>query len=287
MIVKWAFIAMFTGIVYALFFWKNLVAINAYKNMEYSSNENGVTMAMGCIYLLMSGGFILCINGFVTNKVKNTTVLVIVFAIIIAMVAGRRGFSVILLTFLLEYLTMYIYFGKKRKLFIRLVLTIFFILGLFYYYWINKETQFQILTARLNTDSRSDVFFYWNKEMVKNNLNWIIGKGVSGGYWDGDYGQLRPGIENGIRHMLLKGGILYLGSYLLLSLHAIYLAVFRSNNKLMKGLAIYILTLTAFMFVWGTPAFSFTYLFLWISYIWIFNTKIRRMSDDDIRRYLY
>lgn len=288
MIVKWAFIAMFTGVIYALFFWKNLVASNAYADMSYTSNEGGVAMAMGCIYLLMSAGFIiLCLNEFITSKAQKYTILTLLFAITIAMVAGRRGYSAILMLFIFEYLFLYLFYNKNGKFFFKLVLATLFILVLFYYYWLNKDSQFQMFTSRLNTDSRSDVFFYWDKEMAKNDLNWIIGKGVSGGYWDGDFGELRPGIENGVRHLLLKGGMLYLGSYFLLSIQAIYLAVFRSNNRLMKRLALYIFTLLVFMFVWGTPSFSFTYLFLWISYTWIFNTKIRNMNDYEIRRYLY
>lgn len=55
----------------------------------------------------------------------------------------------------------------------------------------------------------------------------------------------------------------------------------------MRGLSIYIFTLLVFMFVWGTPSMSFFHLNLWIAYMWIFNRKIRNMTDDEINATLY
>ena len=86
---------------------------------------------------------------------------------------------------------------------------------------------------------------------------------------------------------LMKGGFLYLISYMGLAVHAIYLAFFQSRNSFMRGLSLYIFTLLVFMFIWGTPSISFLHLNMWISYVWIFNKRVRFMTDEEINKYIY
>lgn len=286
-IIKYTIVLGIVGVIFSFAFYDKLLAANAYSDMSYSSNEKGATMSMAAVYCLINSSFFLCLFRNVTSKVRNTSVILLVMSVMVAMIAGRRGYTVIGLIFLAEFYFLFVVLDKKKPFAWKIAIVAAIVYGAYMYYLGNADTQFQMFTARLETDSRSGVFYYWEKTMNKDIWNWIIGEGVSGGYWDGDFGFIRPNIENGVRNCLMKGGLLYLVPYMGLSVQACYLAFFKSNSSFMKGLSIYIFTLLIFMFVWGTPSMSFFHLNLWISYMWIFNRKMRRMTDEEINTTLY
>ena len=66
----------------------------------------------------------------------------------------------------------------------------------------------------------------------------------------------------------------------------VYLGWFKSSNKLLKGVALYIICLFIFIFVWGSPSVSYMHLFMWMGYTWICNPKVRRMNDYEVVDYL-
>ncbi len=275
------------GAIFSFVFYDKLLAANAYSDMSYASNEKGATMSMAAVYCLINSSFFLCLFRNISTKVRNISVVLLVMSVMVAMIAGRRGYSVIGMIFLAEFFFLFIVLDKKKPFIWKIAIVAAIFYGAYQYYLGNAETQFQMFTSRLDTDSRTGVFYYWEKTMNEDTWNWIIGKGVSGGYWDGGFGFMRPNIENGLRNCLLKGGLLYLIPYMGLSIQACYLAFFRSKSSFMRGLSIYIFTLLVFMFVWGTPSMSFFHLNLWIAYMWIFNRKIRNMTDDEINATLY
>lgn len=275
------------GTVFSFVFYNKLIAANAYSELSYEVNEGGATMAMAAVFCLLNSAFFLTLYRNISSRVRMSSVALVTLSVIVAMVAGRRGYSAIGLIFLAEFFFLYIVLDKERPLILKVLVVCAILYGVYMYYQANAETQFKMFTARLDTDSRSGVFYYWDMEMNKSIWNWIWGKGVSGGYWDGGFGVMRPNIENGVRNCLLKGGLLYLISYMGLSVYACILAFFRSNSTFMRGLSIYIFTLLAFMFVWGTPSMSFLHLNLWIAYSWIFDRDIRRMTDEEIYECLY
>ncbi len=281
-IIKYTIALGIIGVVFSFAFYDKLLAANAYSDMSYSSNEKGATMSMAAVYCLINSSFLLCLFKNTTHKVRYASIILLVMSVMVAMIAGRRGYTVIGLIFLAEFFVLFIIQDKQKPFVWKVVIVTSIVYGAYQYYLNNAETQFQMFSSRLDTDSRSEVFFYWEKTMNEDFSNWIIGKGVSGGYWDGNFGFIRPNIENGIRNCLLKGGLLYLVPYMGLSLHACYLAFFKSKSSFMRGLSIYIFTLLVFMFVWGNPSMSFFHLNLWISYMWIFNHNIRKMTDDEI-----
>ena len=264
-----------------------LLAVNAYSELSYESNERGATMSMAAVYCLLNSALFLLLLRHVTPKVRNISFFLVVVSILVAMIAGRRGYTLLGLIFLAEFFFMFIVLDKKKPLLLKSLIVVTIIYCAYIYYLGNADTQFKMFTARLETDSRSGVFYYWEKTMNQSIWNWVIGEGVSGGYWDGDFCTLRPNIENGVRNCLMKGGFLYLISYMGLAVHAIYLAFFQSRNSFMRGLSLYIFTLLVFMFIWGTPSISFLHLNMWISYVWIFNKRVRFMTDEEINKYIY
>ena len=286
-IIKFTIILGFVGVMFSFANYDKLLAVNAYSELSYESNERGATMSMAAVYCLLNSALFLLLLRHVTPKVRNISFFLVVVSILVAMIAGRRGYTLLGLIFLAEFFFMFIVLDKKKPLLLKSLIVVTIIYCAYIYYLGNADTQFKMFTARLETYSRSGVFYYWEKTMNHRIWNWVIGEGVSGGYWDGDFCTLRPNIENGVRNCLMKGGFLYLISYMGLAVHAIYLAFFQSRNSFMRGLSLYIFSLLVFMFIWGTPSISFLHLNMWISYVWIFNKRVRFMTDEEINKYIY
>lgn len=282
---RWAIIAAICGIAFSLLQWNKILAANAYQG-AYSNNEGAVQMAMAAIYILMGCGFFLFIYQYYSKRFTLFSLAMTMLAVIIAMTSGRRGYTVINLMFVAQYVGFVVLYSKGFKRVGAMAFVLAFLGFCYMYYNAFKDTQLSMFFMRLDTDSRSGVFWYWDKEMAKSIWYWVWGKGVSGGYWDGDFGFYRPGIENGMRHMILKGGLLYFLSYIALTLRMAYMGWFKSRNKLCKGVALYILCLFIFIFVWGSPSVSQTHLFMWMGYAWINNRQIRLMNDDEVLAYL-
>lgn len=278
---RWTIIAAVCGLVFAAINWRFILAANAYQG-AYSNNEGGVNMAMAAIYILMGCGFFLFIYKYFSKGFNFFCLFVTMLAVVIAMTSGRRGYTVINLMFAAQYIFFLILYSKGFKRIGAMIFVVAFLFFCYNYYIAYRDTQLYMFFKRLDTDSRSGVFYYWNRDMAKSIWYWIWGKGVSGGYWDGDFGFIRGGIENGMRHMILKGGLPYFLSYVLLSLRMAYLGWFKSSNVLCKGVALYIFFLFIFIFVWGSPSISYTHLFMWMGYAWIHSPEIREMTDKQV-----
>lgn len=272
------------GVIAAILFRNQIYSLQAWAN-GFGENMEGVTLAMALIYVLSTAGFFLLIPKFISKYIEFFSLFLILLAIVAGMAAGRRGYSAFLLLFVVEYIIITM-IRSKGTVVGRFIFVIALIAFIYWFYLTQKDGILYTFFYRLDVDSRWFVFEMWEREMAKDWSWWIWGKGVSGGYWDGYFNEYRPGIENGIRHMILKGGILYLGSYVILAIMAIYKAIFQSKNSFMKGLGIYVLNLTGFLYVWGTPSITYLHLFLWISYSWIFCTPLRKMNDEQITKAL-
>jgi len=99
--------------------------------------------------------------------------------------------------------------------------------------------------------------------------------------WWGDSHD-RITIEVGFLQMILKGGWLLFLSILFLMLNSCYLALFKSRNKFIKRLGLFILILSALSLISFRPAFTPTFIILWIAIGTVLNKKNRMMSDDEI-----
>lgn len=99
--------------------------------------------------------------------------------------------------------------------------------------------------------------------------------------WAGDVPE-RITIEVGYLQMLLKGGLVLLILNVSMYIYAIYLALFKSNNKFIKRLGYYILIITALSLVSLRPAFTPTFILLWLSIGTVLSKKNRQLSNEEI-----
>ena len=66
-------------------------------------------------------------------------------------------------------------------------------------------------------------------------------------------------------------------------LRAVYVAFFKSNNNFVKRLGLFILALTLLSLISFRPAFTPTFILLWMSIGTVLNKKNRMMTDEEIK----
>ncbi len=89
-------------------------------------------------------------------------------------------------------------------------------------------------------------------------------------------------IEVGFLQMILKGGFLLFGLNLLMMVYSAYLALFRSKNRFIRRLGIFILAITVLSVISFRPAFTPTFILLWISIGTVLNRRNRNLDDEEI-----
>ena len=101
--------------------------------------------------------------------------------------------------------------------------------------------------------------------------------------WRGD-SATRITIEVGYLQMILKGGFLLFGLTAFLMFNAAYLALFKSKNRFVKRLGLFILILSILSLVSFRPAFTPTFIILWIAIGTVLNKKNRGMNNKEIEK---
>lgn len=99
--------------------------------------------------------------------------------------------------------------------------------------------------------------------------------------WRGD-NVIRITTEVGFLQMILKGGYALLILYTSLVINSIYLALFKSNNKFIKRLGFYILIILILSIISLRPAFTPTFIILWMAIGTVSVKKYRDMSNKEI-----
>lgn len=153
----------------------------------------------------------------------------------------------------------------------------------------------EVVEEDLTADTRT--FIYENVFYTMNKYNaWIMGR--SPAYGDegligaasqmNEYSKLegRYGNEVGIMNMLLWYGIIGCVLFYLLYIRAAYLALFKSNNKYMEAVAIYVSFLWCWSFVWEVAVFE-TFFMMNIMMLGIcFSRSFRAMNNAQFERWV-
>lgn len=116
-----------------------------------------------------------------------------------------------------------------------------------------------------------------------------FGKGIDGTYRWGSMcwppePYIRPNVEIGFKQLVLKGGYAMQMAFLALSLYAVYLAIFRSNNRITRYLAYIIIARLIIMTTAMIPRVGFEYFMYWIVVGGCLSSELRSFSDDEIAK---
>ena len=119
--------------------------------------------------------------------------------------------------------------------------------------------------------------------------DWIYGRGLFGEFVGGVLNLnkntgLRDTIENGYLQLILKGGWIWLGLLILVSVTSVYKGLFKSNNIFVKGCACIILLYFIDMIGFGVPVASLKYIMVFLSISVCSSKRWRSYSDNELKK---
>ncbi|MFT3932615.1 MAG: hypothetical protein QM726_03285 [Chitinophagaceae bacterium] len=258
----------------------------------FTSNQNfdsdGYQEYIGLIdfplQFLTVASFLLLCHSFVRPRYRYISYIATLLSLYTALFTARRGNLFMYMVIVLFAAYIFIIASKKSTRILKIIVgvsasTIGILLFITY-----SSSSFSFFLERLDEDTRSGVedFFYYS--FNGHTLDWIIGRGINGSYYCPIFTNTNRGvIETGYLHMILKGGIIYLGLFVIILLHAAYLGFFKTKNVLSKGMAFYILAHIIFLMPYGLPMFSFEYIILWVCIAYCESKAFRMCTNNELK----
>lgn len=232
-------------------------------------------------WFAISSFTLLCFE-FLPKNYKWFTIISNVFMMFLLLFFARRGGVLMYLLYFIGAFYLYINRYKGKKGFLKILIVLFVIAIAASIILINSDSVFSLFFERINDDSRSDVDNTILKYLTSTNA-WIFGNGIEAAYKHPFFDLPRYTHETGYLYLIMKGGIVYLGLYVFLLLHAFYKGFFKTKNRLTKGISIYVLFHVVFLIPFGLPSFGLEYLFVWIGFAICESEKWRKKSDQYIK----
>lgn len=138
--------------------------------------------------------------------------------------------------------------------------------------------------------SREIVIEDFHNDFNKTPNDWIFGRGLFGefdaGLLNNENTGLRDAIENGYLQLILKGGWIWLGLLILISINSIYKGLFQSNNVFVKGCACLLLLYFVDMIGFGVPVASLKYIMIFLSISVCTSPRWRSYTDEELKQQL-
>jgi hypothetical protein len=259
----------------------------------FSTPSDGIEINLMVEEILFGTLFLVSILPYQSRKAKFIIILGCILIFYLAIQLGNRTTLVRTAFLFLLLIVFYLYRFSNSKLILIIVLSTLLIP--FYLIRISISSNQSIISQALsmtdaenvNVDTRTFIYLEVYNDLVDND-KLVIGKGSNATYYsyyfskaDGD-SPMRLSVEVGILGILLKGGYIGVFLNLLLFYIAIYLAFFRSNNKLVICLGFMLLMHTQVLFIENRINYSFYYMGIWFIVGVCLSKEIRSLNDEEI-----
>lgn len=242
-------------------------------------------------YFAAPAGMLLLTLPYHSHRVKLISLLTIGIAIVIMAILARRsslgyygsiiGFSAILINFSLSPIV-----NKTRLVSMFFTFSVAAV-GLVALLFNLDKFSYLAEKSQDGFSNREIVFLEFFVDMDKDPKDWVVGRGINGTFKSISLANfknnVRDGIENGYLQAILKGGYIYLGLIIFLSLGAMLNGFFRSKNLLSKACAAFIFIQFIEMIGFGLPSLTVKYLFFWIAIVSCFYKPILNNSDFKLK----
>ncbi|MCM4156125.1 hypothetical protein [Gramella sp. AN32] len=242
--------------------------------VEYFSK----TLATPCLFLVLT-------YRYHTFRRKLFAMGIIVITVFFALIRARRGLLVMeLLPLVLVYLLYLSNTGGKLFIILMSILLsgIVVVLGLELF---NAEQDglFGNLMDRGLEDTRSLVETCFYQDMTAK--DWLLGRGLMGEYFCpgidvNEVTGYRGTIETDYLQLILKGGVISLFLFLLITIPAIFKGLFYSSNLLSKAAAMWIVWVLIIMYPSTIHTFTMQYILLWIAVGICYSKTIRNIPEQ-------
>lgn len=239
-------------------------------------------------HLALPCTFIILTYSYQTKRVKYLAFSVVFLSIIFAIIRARRG---MLFSFVAPLaLASIIYFleSKKKIGIFFVVLFSMIIVAIYGMQFFSESTFFSSFRSRVGQDTRSGVEECFYNDMKR--TDWIIGKGINGTYYcpgidPNALTNYRSIIETDYLNVILKGGLISISLFLLISIPAAIKGIFYSNNNLGKAAGFWVLVWLMNLYPTTVVAFNMNFLLFWIAVAICYNKKIRQVPDEILKMY--
>ncbi len=241
--------------------------------------------------LCLSAGFILLTYKYHSRKSIIIALMVIGGTVFFAIFRARRAMILMNVIPLLIAYFIYVYNSKaKYKIWIILFSIAVTVIVTNYFIQIYYSDQhFENIQKKSFENTRTGVEECFFRDMTRSEF--IMGKGLNGQYYcpgidQGTVSMYRSVIETGYLNMILKGGVIYMGLWLLIALPAIYYGFFRSKNTLSKAGAIWIFLFLLFHYPTTVNTFTLHYFIFWIAIDICYSRQLRVIPEEILQSYL-
>jgi len=156
-------------------------------------------------------------------------------------------------------------------------------------YHIRENRILGFFAERGDDDTRTGIEWYFYNDMQTK--DWTVGKGILGDYYCPDISEsqqtnFRDDIETGYLQIILKGGIVSLLLFLLISIPAIIKGIFFSRNTLAKASGVWILLFISTLYPRDETKFTLNYILVWMSIGLCYNKNLRNLQEEEIIGFL-
>jgi hypothetical protein len=279
-------ISIIFGLLYAVLayiFFKEMRSYDFYDIVSTTLIENFAALSAPLLFLLITYKY---------HKVPSIILAAVVniLCIYFAIVRARRGLLFINLFTIAAGIVLLVSSTKQKGLAIFLTICLVASVFVFYSAMSSSGGMFSVLQARKDEDTRSNVEQSMRADMSNRDMLW--GRGINGEYYcpgvmnaaTGEY--TRNIIETGYLQIILKGGYIHLLLFALILIPAVFRGLFKSENLLVKGAALWILLWMVYLYPTVGTGFSLYYIIVWLGVGLCYSEKIRNMRDDDIKAML-
>ncbi len=246
---------------------------------SYGDFISNSTMGIGNLSPLI---LMIYFKRYLPNSQWRSYLLTQVIALFITVYLARRGGTSIMLIYFVFAWGVYLLNDNKGEWMKKILLALVTVALIYAIFMGGKDTLFSLIIQRGDEDTRSVIEENFIADMNTNG-GWILGRGWMGEYYAPIVDEYRRMIETGYFGMILKGGLLYLISYIFILGISVYRGCFKSNNLFCKSFAIIILVQILSMKPSGHPAFNFSHFAVWLG-VWICNSNyFLRLKDNEIK----
>ena len=231
-------------------------------------------------------GFLLLTWGYHNYKTRVIAFVTVVLCLFISTIMARRNIMLTFSNFIIFSLIIALLSSSqsiKSKIYILTIVV--FTIGIGYFIYFNYQDKlFGKISGHLTENTRGLVVDAFLKDMSNKDL--VIGKGFLGEYYchGAEIGKdNRFIIESGYLQTILKGGVISLVLFLLISLPAAYLGIVKSNNILSKASGTIVILWLIDMVPWGMAAINIRYILVWICIGICYSKAIRNLSESDLK----
>lgn len=240
--------------------------------------------------LCIGTGFLMLLGPYIKKWIFGIATSAMSLNLAVAVFIGRRG--VIVTSLLLFFFTAYQFYkyGQMRRsgkfILSSLIILVVTFASSSIISFFQENYFFDVLAARIDSNSRDDVTYYFYLDMNNNPIQWLIGKGITSTYYCPDIVEdtiYRNTVETGWQHIILKLGTPYLLIYLWMQIKAVIRC---KKNFLTTACASYIIVMIIELLYAGVPTLDLRYALIWICVSLCNNREIQSLTDFEIRKLL-